>query len=543
MKKLLLSTLLCVLFMGGAYAQFNISTNTTIGQILKNINPLDKDTFIVDFNTNMFPTSTKWAPAKATASLGKDSIYLRKPQTQRGLQVKGFVDATTTSEYRIGSADCNNYGANRNPLFVHSIDSLKKILAKSIVSGTFATINGNTSDSLSRPAACIFEVGTSDGAFGMYPGKVKRMEYGFYINMSGKKVLDDITFEINTLNAGNSGKTATYGMRVYRSSTFTPANAIGDSVANLYTTGSGKVTINVAEKINVSPTEFTNRTIYIIIKTLGTSNTLGVVDGLANPVNASNEPTITDPAITFDNLTYTFYPPYFTYPISTSTNSNYVNYNNGAPETKATDSGLTNLGIAKPITTGANTPVSILLKSIGRAGTFTIVENISHSSLITYNLANAFLKNDGAGNYNIPVTCTEAINATTNIWTLTIAAPAAGTFADDDMTFNFNINRPTDGTTNLRLEISNGSARFWYDFSFVASTATGVNDKAISPIGISTNNSMISVINATEKVSIFTVSGQKIKVLSANDAAKGISVNAGAYIVRHGSEVRKVLVK
>lgn len=542
MKKLVLSALLSVLFMGVAVAQFNISTNAVIGQILKNANPLDKDTFIVNFNTNSFPTSTKWAPAKATANLGKDSLYVRKVQTQKGLQVKGFADGTT-NEYRIGTADCNNYGSNRNPLFVHSIDSLKKILAKSIVSGTFATINGNTSDSLSRPAACIFEVGASDGAFGMYPGKVKRMEYGFYISMSGKKVLDDITFEMNTLDAGNSGKTATYSMRVYKSSTFTPANAIGDTVVNLYTTGSGKVTINVAQKINVSPSEFTNKTIYIIIKTLGTSNALGVYDALPNPVNASNEPTITDPAITFDNLTYTFYSPYFTYPISTSTNSNYVNYNDGAPAIKATDSGLTNPGTAKTITTGVSTPVSILLQSAGRSGTFTIIENISHSTHVTYNTANAFMKNDGSGNYNVPVTCTESINGTTSLWTLTIAAPTAGTFVDDDMKFNFNVNRPTDGTTNLRLEISNGSARMWYDFSFVASTTTDVDGKAISPIGISTSNSSIAVINATQNIDIYTLSGQKVAFLTANNAQNGIAVKAGAFIVKHGSQIHKVMVK
>jgi hypothetical protein len=129
------------------------------------------------------------------------------------------------------------------------------------------------------------------------------------------------------------------------------------------------------------------------------------------------------------------------------------------------------------------------------------------------------------------------------MWTLNIAAPTAGTSVADDMQFTFNVNKATDGNTSLRLEISNGSARFWYDFLFSASTTTGLNGKEISPIGISTDNSMISVINATENVAIYTVSGQKINVLSANDAAKGMTVKAGAYIIKSGSEVRKVLVK
>ncbi|HEY6914399.1 MAG TPA: hypothetical protein VI413_06965, partial [Paludibacter sp.] len=284
MKKILLSALLSAFVLGGAFAQFNLSTNTTIGQVLKNVNYNDKDTFTVDFNSPTTTVSTFTTKVIKVTSLnyGKDSVVIKKYQTQKGLQVKAFLDATTTTEYKIGSADCNNYGSNRNPLAIYSVDSLKKIL------GGTNIVRANVADSISRPAACLFRLADGDAAFGLYPGKAKRVEYGFYISMVGKQVTSDITFDIRTLDAGNSGKTVSYGLRVYKSSTFTPANAIGDSVANFYVTGSGVTSKSLAAAINVDPSALSNKTIYIIIKTLGTTNASGVTDAVPNPVDANN---------------------------------------------------------------------------------------------------------------------------------------------------------------------------------------------------------------------------------------------------------------
>jgi len=129
------------------------------------------------------------------------------------------------------------------------------------------------------------------------------------------------------------------------------------------------------------------------------------------------------------------------------------------------------------------------------------------------------------------------------MWTLTIAAPAAGISVADDLQFTYNVNKATDGNTQLRLEISNGSARFWYDFLFTASPTTALDGKSISPLGISTSNSSISIINANEDIDIYTISGQKVARLSVINAMNGIAVNAGAYIIKHGHEIHKVLVK
>jgi hypothetical protein len=417
------------------------------------------------------------------------------------------------------------------------MDSLKKILISSIGTVALPTKNGSTSDSLTRPAACLFDVSPTNQAFGMYPGKATKIEYIFRFDYSGKTCTDDISFDMWTYDAGTTGLTAVYELAVYKSSV-SDLNLIGSKV-NVYTTGNPLKTVNIAAETGVAFSEYTNKSLFIVLKTLGTPGT-----GIAHARDVNNLPVNVDPTVVFDNFTMTYQAPLFVEPISTAGNSNYLNYNYEAlPTIKATDAGMSNLGTAVPITTGVSKPMTITLKSTNRVGAFTIIESFAHNTNVTYALATAFKANDGSGNYTVPVTCTETINGTTFMWTLNIAAPTAGTSVADDMQFTFNVNKATDGNTSLRLEISNGSARFWYDFLFSASTTTGLNGKEISPIGISTDNSMISVINATENVAIYTVSGQKINVLSANDAAKGMTVKAGAYIIKSGSEVRKVLVK
>ena len=544
MKKLLLSALFSVLFMGGTYAQFNFTSNTNIGQVLRSVNAFDKDTLEVNFNTAIVPSLWIFTTTPATPT-----VQFKNCQTQKGLQALAYQNATTTSTYAFGTYDCRDYGAQRNPIHVTSVDSLQKMLLKSVYASTktapgatttFGT-GGNQNDSVCRPAACLFDQASNDQAFGMYPGRAKRIEYGFQFNFSGK-IVDNIIFDIDTYNAGTTGKTATYSLIVATGS----ATNVVYTNPTFYTTGSGVKSFNLLTETGLTVTSFTNQKVYILVKTLGTSNSIGVVDGMVHdtiPGLGTRQPVAIDPTVVFDDFIATYSSPYFTVPINVASNSNYMNYNNGFPAIKVADAGMTNLGTAVPITTGVSTPVTITLKSTNRVGTFTVMESFAHNANVTYALATAFKANDGSGNYSVPVACTETINGTTSMWTLTIAAPTAGTSVVDDMQFTYNVNKATDGNTQLRLEISNGSARFWYDFLFTASSTTALDGKSISPLGISTSNTMISVINATQDISIYTLSGQKVALLTANNAMNGVAVIAGAYIIKHGSDIRKVIVK
>ena len=80
-------------------------------------------------------------------------------------------------------------------------------------------------------------------------------------------------------------------------------------------------------------------------------------------------------------------------------------------------------------------------------------------------------------------------------------------------------------------------------FATGGSTVTDVKSTKTNATLIYSNNSSIFVSNATENVAIYNVAGQKVKVISAIEAAKGISLGSGIYIVKTGSMVQKVLVQ
>ena len=120
MKKLLLIALIASASVSAVFAQVRWQTNDQIGQVLTAVNPADKDTFVLHFNTTR--NNTTWAVARATANLGKDSISWQKAQTQRGIQAKGFLNNVITSAYENNNLRSNNAGGNGNPGRVHSID-------------------------------------------------------------------------------------------------------------------------------------------------------------------------------------------------------------------------------------------------------------------------------------------------------------------------------------------------------------------------------------------------------------------------------------
>jgi len=243
-------------------AQFIMNTNQFIGQSLKTSNKNDPDTFMVHFNTTT-PCS-RWFPAHATANLGNDSVIWEKCQTQMGIQASGYLDAVRTDEYRIGTTYCNNFASHGKPLHVYNLDSLQAVMNHSIKSGT---INGNNKDSLSRPAPCLFDLAPGNSAFGLYPGRVKRVEYKFSFDFIGKDILEDISFDIDTYYDGNLGKSATYEIQV---AVENMTNIVYTNT-DFYTTSSGKSTVYLANLIGQLPSYFSNKKVYIYITTIGTS--------------------------------------------------------------------------------------------------------------------------------------------------------------------------------------------------------------------------------------------------------------------------------
>lgn len=527
MKKLLLTSLLSVLIFGSAFAQFGFTTNTNIGMTYSNKNASDKDTLLVHFNTALANSSWNYTTAPAY------SVSFIKCQTQRGIQVMGYLDAVTTSEYRIGNSDLRNWGDRRNPIHVASIDSLKAILMKS----PGAASGGNTSDSIARPAQCLIDVAPGNQVLSMYPGKVKRQEYWFQYDFSGKSVIDDIQFEIGTLDAGTTGKTAIYSLSVATGST---SNVVF-SKADFYVTGSGTTTVKLAETMGTTPSAFSNQKVYIKINTLGTSNTSDIVDGVAHAVDASNVPVAFDPQIFVDNLWVTFGAASWTYPTGVVTNA-VLNHNNGSPEVTTSDdrSG----GDAVKIIAGFDQPIKMYFSSVDRVGSIVITESNDgggHASGFSFSETGAIKQKDGLGNYTIDVPYTWAVDAGTGKYTLTVPAPVSGSGSvNNDIEITMIANLTVGSSRFIRLELNNG-LRFWYNVAADAPTANNVID--LDKPQIWSTQSSIFVANANNDVQIFNVAGQKIKVATAKEAESGISVQSGIYVIRTGATVQKVLVE
>jgi len=532
MKKLLLSILLSVLVFGSAFAQIRWQTNTTIGQELKAANTANKDTLILDFkNTVVYSAVSSWWPARATANLGKDSVVKKTLQTQRGIQVKGFVNNSTTTAYEDGTFRCNNAGGNGNPGRFTGVDSLKQYLIHSIKTGT---LNGSANDSLTRPAACLFNVGANEIAFGMWPGKVTKIEYIYRFDYTGKACTDDITFEMDTYDAGTTGKTATYELAVYKSSV-SDANLIGTKVSNIYTTGQGLKTVNVAASIGVASADLSNKQLYIVIKTLGTNN-----DGVAHPVDASNIPLYYDPTVVFDNFVAIYASSSWDAPSGITVGA-VLNHNNGSPVvTTSTDfSG----GTAVPVYPATDYPINIYLTSKDRIGILEIKEGNDgggHIAAYSFAATGAVKKKAADGTFSIDVPYTYIPSDGTTIMYLTIPAPASGS-VNDTLEIQLLANVPDLATRAVRLEITNG-IRFWYNVAAVGDVSTSVdkaNNNGITAYGA---NNLLYVKNATEYITLYNIAGQKVKSVSSTVAAKGINVNAGIYIVKTGSTVQKVIV-
>lgn len=536
MRKLL--TLLSVAMLaGGAMAQFNFNTNTNIGQTLSGLQIQNPDTFEVHFNTAL-ATST-WAPARAAASIGKDSVRIVKCQTQRGIQVKGFINATTTSAYEAGNFKSNNHGANGNPVHVYSIDSLKNIMRKSVITGT---INGSTTDSITRPAACLFDVAPGNQAFGMYPGKVKKIEYVFRFNFGGKTATSDVAFDMMTYDAGTTGKTAAYKMAVYTSSSFTDANLIAPAVATIYTTGEAVKRVKVAEALGIPFTGFTNKTIYIVISTLGTSNALDVVDGEAHGVNASNEPVAYDPTIVFDNMQVMYQNPAWVVPAGAVANA-IINHNNGAPVVTVTTDYTG--GTAVPVAAGVESAVKINLQGNGRVGTLTITEGNdggAHAAAFTFAETGAIKQKDAQGQYTIDVPYTRLINETSGVYTLTVAAPAAGS-SNDDLQLTTMATVPAEATRAIRMEINNG-VRFWYNVAAVGTISTATTS-VDGKLYLTAGEGAVTLVGleSGKQVNVFNTAGQLVHQSLSAAGELRISLSKGMYIIQTEGFTSKAIVR
>ena len=97
------------------------------------------------------------------------------------------------------------------------------------------------------------------------------------------------------------------------------------------------------------------------------------------------------------------------------------------------------------------------------------------------------------------------------------------------------------------MEITNG-IRIWKDFIVNFKKQDEPEPDAISTqdadqVTISAEKGKVVVKNATDSVVITNVSGMILNQVNAEEAALGISLSQGVYIVKTGNLVQKILVK
>lgn len=395
-----------------------------------------------------------------------------------------------------------------------------------------------------------------------YPGMYKRVNLGFQAAIDGGGLKSDLSFEITTFDKGNSAKTAIYKMIVsvnkeikFGSAPLTTVAAIDTMSAanvgvyrtaaatndiwvidNIYTTRTDSMMImkkiNVAEAIGVQPGYFNGKKVYVTLYSVGSAAT-------------DMAPGIYDPVIGIDNIEGVYGPVSWSVPTGAVTNA-YINHNNGAPAvTISTDfSGGTPVDVPHTV----ESTIKVYLTDNNRAASLTVTEGNDGGGTnpkFTFAATGAVKAKAADGTFSIDVPYTFVPSDGVTKFLLTIPAPAAGTIVNDTLELALTVKNIADGAISAeRLEITNG-VRFYYNVSAKGTTITGVpaNPNPVAPVSIYSETKSIVALNTTENVIVTNIDGRIIRNVNPSQAAKGIRVETGAYIVKTGNTIQKVLVK
>ncbi len=500
-------------------------------------------TFKMAFNFN----STKLYNTKFSDNSFKafQSIYLATDAPN------GMVDAMYgTKTNRIGS------GANG-----YRMKGMTELLNFSVVDTLKAY---NPVQSHWKQVAAIVDLvegDTTDGVWVNYPGMYKRGLFAFRANLTNIGVIgSDLSFELLTYDKGNTGKTAEYKMivelggkinngfgnsgfnTVANFDTITSTNNAGiktalgtqeiyviDSIYETTTDGvRTKVKINVAEAIGKTPQEINGKYVAVMLYSKGTGSNIA--------------PGVYEPVLGIDNIEVTYIPASWVAPAGAVTNA-YINHNNGAPAvTESTDfSGGANV----PVIADIASPIKMYLTSLNRTSAITITEDNAdnwHNGKFEFAATGAVKAKDANGDFTINVPYVLTPSDGTSEYKVTINLPEGKTFSNDTLEVSVNATLAAEAVSATRLEISNGT-RFWYNLSAKGTALTGAPAQQVQALAIYDLDRTIVAKNASSDVTIVNAAGQVVKVVSANAASKGIAVAEGAYVVKTGNTIQKVIVK
>lgn len=364
----------------------------------------------------------------------------------------------------------------------------------------------------------------ADRVFAVYPGMYKSYAAMFGFNLEGKSAVTDIEFEMYTLDKGTAGGTATYDLWLGLGTGITSNNIDTTKmtvVRGVYTSGEAQKTIKIANTFGLNISDLSNYKVYFAISTNGTGTAM-------NPMQY-------DPVIAFDNFTVTYASPAWINPVAVA-NEEVNNMANMAENISLVD----------------NTAVFPLdLEMTNRVKNMTVTLDIESS----VNPETAQLRIKGAQSWNgsawvdiADATLTAPTTEDGESWSKEKITIPAGDGSQEKIRILLSANATGKADGDLctqKFEIDNG-VRIWYNyFGTFNMTPTSLLSAAIGTeqINIFSEQGKIFVQNTTESVTVYGLDGKVLQSVSGTDAASGIIINAGTYLVTAGNVSEKLIVK
>lgn len=192
--------------------------------------------------------------------------------------------------------------------------------------------------------------------------------------------------------------------------------------------------------------------------------------------------------------------------------------------------------------------IKFVLKTQNRLADLTIVPDGENKMLSSFKMTSKEEKccimayNEATQEYDIPVDYSFTAATESTPYSIKIPASADGTPINDNIEVTVTATGRRPATVAYRLEISNG-VRIWKDIIATFAAAVSVQSMQENAATVTVESNMIVVKNATGSVMVSDISGRIMKTVNADEAAQGIDMAQGLYIVKANDLTQKVMIQ
>jgi len=152
------------------------------------------------FNTNKPVTLASEDPAKP-GFLGVP----QKASTRKGWRITGVrPNGSVTGMVHGNLGKTQSYTGGGDPVHFASVADLKSFLGNTTLKYQENSIAQNDLDSA---VTCVIDVAEGNAALAVYPGMYKKTDTRVFYNLGGSIATSDLSFDVMTIDPGNSGKT------------------------------------------------------------------------------------------------------------------------------------------------------------------------------------------------------------------------------------------------------------------------------------------------------------------------------------------------